>query len=94
MQPHSVRTFTKRADDDQLALAVLQIREGEIAAFADPEELGDGQGWIHRDTEGNLLRVEVVEPVTLGMLSQVAGDDAAAAEFMASAIPLEFILPG
>ena len=91
MTPHAFKSLMRTYDDGKLAVAFLQIREGEIAADAEPDELGDGQGWIYRAPDGTLLRVDVFGPVPLDLMRRVAGDDAAAAEFLTNAVPADFI---
>jgi hypothetical protein len=87
---YEFNSWIRTAADGKLALAVLQIRPGEVA---EPDELGDGQGWVHRREDGKLLRIDILKPVTLELLLRVAGDDTAAAQILLGIVPAAFVKP-
>lgn len=95
--PYALRTVLRNNDDGILQGVLIQIREGEPAYDLDddgspfPQKIGDGLGWVHRNRNGELLRVDLVEPCQLKSLLRIAGDDLTAAEYLVSAVPPELV---
>jgi hypothetical protein len=87
-----MRTNISRDFDGSVLAVFVFIHEGEIIdREVDPDKIvegsTDGVGWVHRDDSGKLLRVDLMQPVTLDKLRRIAGADTAAAEYLMANVP-------